>query len=78
MTPEQRLRWIQRVEAAGYTVEATEYGNVMILTVWGAIRHVARSIGYGRYDWEEIGRQFHRFQSQGSRTHRTVKARRAA
>ena len=78
MNSEERLRWIQRVERLGYTVEATEYGNVMILTVWGAIRHVARSIGYGRYDWEEIGRQFHRFQSQGSRTHRTVKARRAA
>lgn len=73
MTPEQRLQFIQAVEKAGYTVEATEYGNVMILTVWGAIRHVARSMGYRRYDWEELVSQFRKFQQSGQKRYRTRK-----
>ena len=75
MTPEQRLRFIQCVELAGYHVEATEDrdGDVMILTVWGAIGHVARSIGYRRYDWEDLAKQFHVFQQRGSKRYRTRK-----
>lgn len=78
MTTEQRLQFIQAVEKAGYTVEATEDRGVMVLTVWGAVRHVARSIHPCRYDWEELARQFSRFQQHGSRTYRTRKVEIAA
>lgn len=76
MTPEQRLRFITSVEKAGYGIEATEdrNGDMMILTVWGAIGHVARSMGYRRYDWEDLAKQFHAFQHQGSKRYRTRKA----
>lgn len=74
MTHEQRLRFIQAVERAGYHIEATEDRDVMILTVWGALRHVARSISPNRYDWEEIARQFYTFQQRGSKRYITKKA----
>lgn len=78
MTHEQRLRFIQAVERAGYHIEATEDRDVMILTVWGALRHVARSISPNRYDFEELARQFYAFQQQGIRTYRTRKVEIAA
>lgn len=78
MNVDDRLRFIQSVEKAGYHIESTEDRDVMVLTVWGAIRHVARSIGYGRYDWEELARQFAEFQQRGSKRYRTATVERKA
>lgn len=76
MTPDERLRFIQAIERAGYHVEATEDrdGDVMILTVWGNLGHIARAISPNRYDFEELSRKFYAWQAQGSRFHRTRKA----
>ena len=73
MTPEQRLRWIQRVEAAGYTVEAESLRGVMLVSIRDGHGYVARVMNTRRFDFEQAARAFAEFQQRGSKRHITRK-----
>lgn len=74
MTPDQRLRFIQAVEKAGYTVEAEDLRGVLIVSIRDGNGYVARAGLPSRFDWEELARQFYAFQQRGSKRHTSRKA----
>ena len=73
MTPEERLRWIQHVEAAGYTVDAEERRGVVLVDIRDSTSYVVRVMHTRRFDFEEAARKFADFQQRGSKRHTTRK-----
>ena len=73
MTPEQRLRFIQRVEAQGYTVDTDEVRGVMLVSIRDSTSYVVRVMHTRRFDFEEAARKFAEFQQRGSKRHTTRK-----
>ena len=73
MTPEQRLRFIQRVEAQGYTVDIDEVRGVMLVSIRDSTSYVVRVMHTRRFDFEEAARKFAEFQQRGSKRHTTRK-----
>ena len=73
MSTEQRLRWIQRVERLGYTVEAEEIRGVMLVSIRDSTSYVVRVMHTRRFDFEEAARKFAEFQQRGSKRHTTRK-----
>lgn len=73
MTPEQRLRFIQRVEAQGYTVDTDELRGVMLVSIRDSTSYVVRVMNTRRFDFEEAARKFAEFQQRGSKRHTTRK-----
>lgn len=74
MTPEQRLRFIQRVEAQGYTVDTEEVRGVLLVSIRDGHGYVVRVMHIRRFDFEEAARKFAEFQQRGSKRHTTRKA----
>lgn len=73
MTPEQRLRWIQHVEAAGYTVDADDLRGVMLVGIRDGNGYIVRVFHPRRFDFEQAARDFHEWQQRGSKRHITRK-----
>ena len=73
MTPEQRLRFIQCVEAAGYTVDAEEVRGMMLVSIRDGNGYVVRVMHTRRFDFEQAARKFAEFQQRGSNSHTTRK-----
>lgn len=74
MTPEQRLRWIQRVEAAGYTVEAEALRGVMLVSIRDGHGYIVRVMNTRRFDFEQAARDFYTYQQRGSKRYNARKA----
>lgn len=73
MTPEQRLRWIQRVESQGYTVDAYEHRDMMLVGIRDGHGYIVNVMASNRFDWEQAARDFDTFQQRGSKRHTTRK-----
>ena len=73
MTPEQRLRFIQRIERQGYTVDTEEVRGVMLVSIRDSTSYVVRVMHTRRFDFEEAARKFAEFQQRGSKRHTTRK-----
>ena len=73
MTPEQRLRFIQRIERQGYTVDTDEVRGVMLVSIRDSTSYVVRVMHTRRFDFEEAARKFAEFQQRGSKRHTTRK-----
>lgn len=74
MTPEQRLRWIQRVERLGYTVDAYEYRGMMLVSIRDGHGYVVNVMASNRFDFEQAALAFAEFQKAGAKRSRTRKA----
>src|SRR5699024_11820709 len=66
MTPEERLRWIQHVEAAGYTVDAEERRGVVLVDIRDSTSYVVRVMHTRRFDFEQAARKFARSEEHTS------------
>lgn len=73
MTTDERLRWIQRVERLGYTVDAYEYRGMMLVGVRDGHGYVVNIMASNRFDFEQAARDFAAFQQRGGKRHRTRK-----
>ena len=74
MTPDQRLRWIQRVESQGYTVDAYEHRDMMLVGIRDGHGYCVRVMNTRRFDFEQAARAFAEFQQAGAKRYRTRKA----